>query len=344
MSFTSPIPGPPSDAAMEQLATAASAGLGLGEVLRAVAEESDSRHLARQLRRLATAIDQGQPLESAVTTALPGMPADVRGLLVAAQRTGDLPSTLVQWIDERRAASAFWRDTLITLTYPMLAALAAFGIFLFCSWFVVPTMQRMLSEFGMKLPQNTRAIFWFSDHGATLVCAAVIASLAIAVGIRLIGGAAAWSRTVSSVPVFGDLWHWSGVTEMLRGLRLLLEHRIPLPEALDLTAQSVRDRYVGNTCSQLASRVRDGQSLGVALESSSLPRSIMPLLRAGEQQGSLPESLDLATRLLEARLRSMSQIVATIAPPVIFVLVAVLIGGMYIGLMMPLVSLMQGLS
>ena len=130
---------------------------------------------------------------------------------------------------------------------------------------------------------------------------------------------------------------------MLRVLRLLLENRCPLPEALELTAETVRDRHLGRTCSNLARNVREGQSIVAAAQQTSLPRSILPLLRVGQQQAALPEALDLATRLLESRLRSTSQLVVALAPAVIFIVLAVLVGGMYVGLMVPLFSLMQGL-
>jgi type II secretory pathway component PulF len=166
----------------------------------------------------------------------------------------------------------------------------------------------------------------------------------LAVGIRVLGGRSGWSRVMSAMPIFGDLWHWSSVSEMLRGLRLLLESQIPLPDALRLTADSLRDRYMAVGCARLAQLVSEGQSLSNALESTPVPRSILPLLRSGERQGTLIESIELATELLEVRLKSMSQLVASLAPPLIFLWVVVLIGGTYVSLMMPTVSLIQGLS
>jgi len=338
------LPSNSHDAVVASLADAASLGPSLGNVLRAVAEESDTRALARQLRRLAAAVDQGQPLDEAIAKAAPRMPADIRGLLQASQRTGNLPATLAQWLDNRRAATTHWRDITASLAYPLLASLAAFGIFLLYSWFVAPPLRQMFDSFGLKVNNATRTVFWCSEYGASLAVAVLATCLVLALGIRLIGGAAAWSRTVTAMPVFGDLWHWSSVAEMLRSLRLLLEYRVPLPESLELTAGSIQDRYLAKTCSLLASRVRDGHSLEAAAEQATLPRSILPLLRVGGQQSSLPEALGLATQLLEARLRTTSQLVVGLAPAVIFVLLAVLVGGMYVGLMMPVYVLIQALT
>lgn len=342
--FSSLPPSDPSADAVASLAGAAALGPRLGEALRAVAEESDSRSFARQLRRLAAAVEQGQPLDEAIATATTRMPSDVRGLLQASLRTGNLPAALAQWIDNRRAATTHWRDTLTSLAYPLLASFTALGVFLLYSWFVAAPLSEMIESFGLKFGRATKIALWCCEHGANLAVAVLVICLLLAAGIRLLGGAAAWSRTMTAMPVFGDLWHWSSVAEMLRSLRLLLEYRVPLAEALELTAGGIRDRYLAKTCSRMANQVREGQTLDAAAEESSLPRSIVPLLRVGKQQATLPEALELATQLLEARLRTISQLVIGLAPSVILVVLAVLVGGMFVGLMLPVLTLISGIT
>lgn len=317
-------------------------GSSLADMLRAVAQESDSRRLARQLRQLAAAVQRGESLESALAAAIPKMPRDVRGLLEAARRTNDLPGVVVQWIDNRRAATASWRYLVTALTYPALALLTAFGVLLLFSLFIVPPFKALVTDFGLRIPAVTRAVFWIGDYGVNLTLAVVGTLAVIALGIRLIGGKAGWSRAVTAIPVFGDLWNWSGVAEMLRGLRLLVESEIPLPTALELTSQGIRDPYVGRQCATMAKLVAEGQPLGIAYQSTSLPPSLLPVLRSG-QRADLVGALDLAAQMLENRLRMLSQLVANLVPPLVFIFIAFLIGGMYVGLMRPLVSLMGGL-
>jgi type II secretory pathway component PulF len=199
--------------------------------------------------------------------------------------------------------------------------------------------------FDLKVPMNTRAIFWCSDYGAGLACALLASFLVVALGVRFLGGRRWWSRTINGLPLIGDLWHWSGVVEMLRGLQLLLENRVPLAEALYLAGASLTDAHLGRVCRDLGERMEKGQCLIAALESgASLPESILPLLRAGDQQGRLPEALQLAAQSLEARLRLQSSLIVALAPPLMFVLLASILGGMYVGLFVPLVQLIQGLS
>jgi type II secretory pathway component PulF len=58
----------------------------------------------------------------------------------------------------------------------------------------------------------------------------------------------------------------------------------------------------------------------------------------------LPEALQLAAQALEMRLRLHGSLIVALAPPLLFVLLAVMIGGMYGGLIVPLYQLLRGLS
>src|SRR5262249_53790094 len=148
-----------------------------------------------------------------------------------------------------------------------------------------------------------------------------------------------------NLPLVGRSWHWSGVAEMLRCLGLLVEHRVPLPEALRLTADGISDAYVAAQCRDLANRVAEGRSLTMSLVAlRTLPLSIVPLVRCGEQQDSLALSLRSAAQMLESRLKLQSHVLAQIVPPLVFVFVAVSLAWAVIALYWPMFSLIQGLS
>ena len=75
-----------------------------------------------------------------------------------------------------------------------------------------------------------------------------------------------------------------------------------------------------------------------------MPASITPFVRWGERTGKLPEALRAVTDMLLRRVQMRTLLLRSIAPPVAFILVGLLIGFMVISLFMPLVSLITGLS
>lgn len=332
------------EAVIARAAQIATTGMPLPEGLRAAAAESDSRRVAAGLRKLAAELERGRTLDECMTNTR-NLPPYVAGLIRAAQRTGDIGLTFASWTENRRSSHQYWRAVLAALTYPVLSVGLAVGVFLLFGTMIVPTFQKMFDEFGLKLPAATTYLFRTTNFMMRFLPMFFAAITIIALSVRVIGGRAGWSWFISSTPLIGPVWHWSGVAEMLRGLGLLVQYRVPLPEAVRLTAGGVTDAYVAEQCQKLAVRLDGGTSLTMSLvHMRTLPLSIVPLVRWGEQHDALDDALRSAAELIEGRLRSRTHVLAQIVPPLVFMIVGVSLASAIMALFMPLISLIQGLS
>jgi type II secretory pathway component PulF len=332
-------------AVVERAAALGSAGVPLPTGLRAAAGEADSWRLARALNNVAAELDRGRSLDDLLAASQHRLPPHLAGLMRVAQQSGDFGPMLAAWLENRRAAREHWRTVIAALSYPALAVVFAVTVFLFFSVFIVGTFRHMYDEFGLKLPMMTTHFLWLCDVGMYVIplCAAI--GLGTAVCVRLFGGRAGWSLLMTNLPLVGPNWHWTGVAEMLRCLSLLVERRMALPEALRLTADGIADAYVGSQCRRLADRTEGGTSLTMSLvHLRTLPLSIVPLVRWGEERGLLPECLRSAAEMLEGRLSLRTDALVQILPPIIFMLVGVLVGSGVLAIFLPLISLIQGLS
>lgn len=331
------------EAVIERAAQIATAGMPLPAGLRAAAQEADSASLARGLRLLAAELDRGRAWDELLASSR--VSPHLTGLLRAAQRTGDLGAVLAEWMENRRAARMQWRSIQAALAYPLLTLALAVAVFVLFAGFVVRPFEEIVKELQLLLPFNAAALFYVSRIGPQLLVIVAGLSLVALVVLRLVAGRAGWSWLISCLPLVGPAWHWTGVAEMLRGLGLLLEHRIPLPEALRLTAGGITDAHVGGVCRQLAARVEAGAPLWSAIvDSRSLPLSIVPLVHWGEEHDALPEACRSAAEMLEGRLRLRSGLLIQVLPPFIFVIVGVLVGSLMAMFLSTMVLLIQGLS
>lgn len=332
------------EAVIERAAQVTAAGMPLAAGLRAAAQETDSWRVARALRSIAAELERGRSLEDCLTSS-GRMPPQIAGLIRAARRTGDFSPMLAQWIENRRAAHQHWRGVLAALAYPALAVVLACGVFLLFALLVVPTFSVMFHEFGLRLPSNTVAVLWLCDSGSRVLIGVLAVTAVALVALRVFGGRAAWSNLMTSLPLVGVPWHWTGVAEMLRCLGLLIEHHVPLPEALRLTADGIGDAFVGEQCRRLAALVEKGTSLTMSLiQLRTLPVSIAPLVHWGERHGMLADGLRSAAEMIEGRLHVRSDMLVQIVPPVTIVVVGWLALAMVFALYLPLISLIQGLT
>ena len=340
-----PIAAATAEALIERVAQLGESGAPLVAGLRAAADEADSWRLAGVLRRVAAKVERGQPLDDVIAGATRRLPTHLAGLIRAAQRTGHLGSVLAEWLEIRRSARTHWRSVTAALTYPGITLALAIAIYILVATAVVNPFKTIVEEFGLNIPVNLNVIHWVSTTGLVLFGAMIGIVAILLVVLRLIGGRAAWSWMMTQIPLVGSTWHWTGVAEMLRSLALLVEHQVPLPEALQLTAGGIGDAYVGSLCRDLAGRLEKGTPLFMAMiQQRSLPLSIVPLIRWGQEHDVLPEGLRSAAEMLEGRLRIRSTLIVQIVPPLIFIVVGVLVLSLVFAVLSTMLNLIQGLT
>jgi type II secretory pathway component PulF len=330
---------------VRSVAQLAGADLPLAAGLRAAAGEAAAPRMRRALRYISTAIEQGCSLQQAIASCGPQVPKYLSGFLGAAEKTGKLGIVLAEWVENQWAARIRWRAVVAAMAYPLLTLALAYLLFLFLTVAVAPVFKNIVVEFGLRVPLPTKVFFWLSDVALPLsICAIVVVLLGLGI-VRLFGGSRAISQLIGALPLFGKLWFWSGSAEGLRALGLLVENQIPLPEALALAADGISDANTSQSCRQLGKRTEAGQPLWEALlRTRLLPMFIIPIIRQGEQQGTLDTSLRTAAKMLEDRVQDRSTLVIQILPPLIFFFAAFLVGMFPAAIYLPMISLIQGLS
>ena len=146
------------------------------------------------------------------------------------------------------------------------------------------------------------------------------------------------------LPLIGRVWRATSLAEFCHLLALLLESRLPLPEALRLTGEGVQDSDVDASCRLMANQVESGRSLSQAMEKARLfPVGLPRLVRWAENQESLPEVLHMAGAMFESRGRSYSTFVGTVLNVICVLLVFQMV--LFVpALFLPLITLISRLS
>lgn len=327
--------------------------LPLVEGLRAAADEATSSRVAKALRQIAAEVEQGFALESVMGQRGKFLPPHVRGLVAAAARTQRMGLALDDLVEHHRATREVWRSVVGAIAYPMIVLAMTLFVLAFLPIFIIPQFKRMFEEFELELPAITRAvigvsdaILWLGEGPGLWIAATVgIAFIALMVFTSYGIGTPGTHRFTTTMPLIGPIWQWSGTAAFSRLLATMLECGIPLPEALRLSRDGVRDPEIREVAKQFASGVEQGRTLAELLtESNRLPASITPFVHWGERTGKLPEALRAVTDMLLQRVQMRTLLLRSIAPPVVFILVGLLIGFMVISLFLPLFSLIQGLT
>ena len=324
------------------------AGAPLADGLRAAATESANSSVGGALRR----IDQGVPLDTILEDSKRKLPRHVRGLVAAAARTGQLGLALEQLVDHHRTTRAIWWGVAGSVVYPLSVLGFTVVLLSFLPLYIVPPFKAMFQDFGLELPFMTQmlintsdTLLWVTESGRWALLGSFLFLLVCVLFLATGWGGSPLQRVLSTVPFVGPLWHWSGTSASTRLLSILVSHDVPLPEALRLTAAGVRNAYVRDTCLWLANGIEGGSTLSELLaKSTRLPASLVPLVRSGEKTGELAEALSDVSEMFTSRIRLRAQLLRSVSPCLVFIVVFLIAGFTIVALFLPLVSLIQSLS
>ncbi|HEV2969003.1 MAG TPA: type II secretion system F family protein [Pirellulales bacterium] len=330
-----------------RVAELSSACLPLAPGLRAAAAELPKGRLAATMLRVAAALERGDSLDRALAAENGVLPRYLETLVAAGTRTGKLGRVLEEFVHFRQSIGDIRRSVWTSLAYPaflvfMIAAVACFFFGL-----VVRSMAPMYRDFKQQLPPGLRATIAISDllshhFGGLLLGVAAAVLVIIALGFML--GLRRRRRLLNCIPLFGVLGRFSGLAEMACLVRILLTNEVPLPEALRLAADGIGDADLAAGCRQLAERVESGTLLAGAIDGlRQLSPTLRPIFAWGEGQSALPEAMDAVAQVATRRVRLRADLLKTIIPPTVVLLVAIFIL-MILNLFMPMVSLISSLT
>lgn len=324
------------------------AGMPLDEGLEAFAEEVSQRKLKQAFRQLAKEIRAGGNPLVEQDLSFVRLPKYHQSILVAGIQSHRLGETLYELLEEENWRNEYWRDLWAALSYPLLLATVTLLVVDLLNVFIMPMIQTQFlsiyEDFELDLsfdPEIFRAptISWISFF------------LLGGVGIFLIPAFLTPAQTAllrRSVPVIGKIFWWYESLDLIIKLRLLITQNIPTPIALRLLQDAVASRRYAELVPRWADQMEQGKPLGEVWQvSPDIPASILPLVRWGESNNSLPEALESAERLLKERLAIRRELIRKIGPPVVTILVLAALFWAAVRLVVlvsPLIDLIQALT
>jgi type II secretory pathway component PulF len=158
-------------------------------------------------------------------------------------------------------------------------------------------------------------------------------------------GSAGVRRLVYQIPLLGQVFKQSALAEFAQLLALMIEARIPLPEALRLVGGAVRDPNLSEGASVAAKMIEAGDSFGdlrgVVRE---IPDELLRIPGWGSNDSSLVESLRVSSEVFSSQSEISGRSLAGMVTPATVLVAGGMIGLTVIGLFLPLIKLLNDLS
>jgi type II secretory pathway component PulF len=279
-------------------------------------------------RDLGDRMGQGDRLPEALTRSGYAIPDLYRAIVEAGLRSGRLASALEGMATVSRGYADARRSVGLALLYPLMVVMLAYGLGLAFILFIAPRFALAFQSLGVRpmgflealARSGDTAMYWGPIVPIVLFLLALRwvwsgRSMALDAGpfgswttrIPLVGGMIAGFRNAN----FADL------------LALMIEHQVPLDEAIRLAAEASGDRALRQSAETLSASLRRGErtdSGGVA-GIGTFPPLLTWLLTAGHRQGDLASALRHAATTYRRRAEARADLIRAALPTTLMLVI-----------------------
>jgi type II secretory pathway component PulF len=264
---------------------------------------------------------------------------------VAGLRTGRLAEALEEYVDFQRSHPDLGRRMTVALAYPLVLLAVLTFLAVLGNWWIVKGFMAMYRDFGVKLPDMTIFVFFAAGPIAWTLIILLGASLTATIFLAW-GAHGGWLRpVVYRMPMIGPLLRYADMSQFARLMGLLLGQEVPLPDALRLSADGLRDPGLARGCRAMADDVERGRPLDESMAARPrFPASMIPLVQWGQRTPALAEAFRSVAEMFEGRVRVDDSLLEAVLPPIILMVVTIIVGFCATALFLPLICLIECLS
>ncbi len=325
------------------LSAAADKGNPLHEAPRAIAQERTDEIGLRTVR-LADLLESGTPLPEALRRAQTALPVD--GVIAArfGTETGNVGPAIAHIAKRDHELDLLVRAVFEKMFYLGFVIAIMCLLLTFTLLKIVPVFTRMFAEFALDLPAPTLLVVTVGEIGVRY--SLVLVPLMLLFGALLVNALLFYVGWLPrDYPVVNRLTARYDAALVMRTLSLATAQQRPVAGAIWMLSRLYPKRSVRGRLLEAGQRINDGQDWCDSLYRAGVIRGadaavLKAAVRAGNVQWALDEMADSSVRRWTYRLRLWTNVLF----PLIVLLLGIIVMFVVVGLFLPLISLIQGLS
>jgi type II secretory pathway component PulF len=333
----------------DEIAALVRAGVPLDRGLAAVGQELPGR-LGRFARKLSEQLARGESLTAALADPHSKLPPLYRAVVEAGIAAGRLPAALESLAGSLRRLVQTRRGVVLSLIYPVILFLVAWSLFAMSASLAAPAVYNSFHD--LHFPGG-ESFHWMARLGAS---ARIWGPLGPAL-LLLLGGLW-WLGSKAAAVAQGERATWAfgwlpGMSRMLslsrtavfvEVLKLLVENRLPLDQAVTLAAAAAGDAALIDAAQQYAAAIRRGEPVP-ASGLRGLPPLLNWLIAGGQRNDTLLPALRHAADDYLRRAQYQAELARIMLPVFVTCVLGALIVAAYgLGILTPYTMLLRSLA
>jgi type IV pilus assembly protein PilC len=328
-----------------QIATMLSSGVPLVTALQLIARGHEKAKMRELLNIILTDVESGIPFSEALKPHRRYFDDLYVDLVAAGEHSGALDVVFDRIAIYKEKAEQLKSKIKKAMFYPAAVTTVAIGVTVLLLLFVVPQFESIFAGFGAELPAFTQLIVnasrWLQSSWYYFVIGIV---LFIFFFIKAHRNSQKFRDQVDTnvlrIPILGNILHKAAMARFARTLATTFTAGVPLIEGLESAAGASGNAVYRIALLKIRQEVMSGMQLNVAMRTASLfPDMLVQMVQIGEEAGSLDNMLNKVANIFEMQVDDAVDGLSTLIEPIMMVVIGTLVGGLIIGMYLPIFQL-----
>ena len=328
-----------------QMATMMKSGVPIVGALEIIGEGHKNARMKKMVGDIRADIEGGSSLYEAIGKHPVQFDELYRNLIRAGEGAGVLETVLETIANYKENIETLKGKIKKALFYPtMVVAVALIVSSILLIW-VVPQFEDVFRGFGAELPAFTQMIV-----AASRFMVSWWWLMLLIVGGSIAGFIFAYKRSPSmqhgmdklilKVPVIGQIMHNSSIARFARTTAVTFKAGVPLVEALGIVAGATGNSVYEKAVLRMRDDVSVGYPVNMAMKQVNLfPHMVIQMTAIGEEAGALDSMLFKVAEYYEQEVNNAVDALSSLLEPLIMVFIGTIVGGMVIGMYLPIFKL-----
>ncbi|WP_449468464.1 type II secretion system F family protein [Stenotrophomonas humi] len=328
-----------------QMATMMRSGVPIVTSLEIIGSGHKNPRMAKMIGQIRTDLEGGSSLYEAISKHPVQFDELYRNLVRAGEGAGVLETVLETIANYQENLESLKGKIKKALFYPAMTIAVALLVSAILLIWVVPQFEEVFKGFGADLPFFTQMIVAASRFMVGWWWAILLAIVGAITGFIF-----AYKRSPSmqhtmdklalKAPIIGQILHNSAIARFARTTAVTFKAGVPLVEALSIVAGATGSSVYEEAVLHMRDDVAVGYPVNMAMKQVGLfPHMVVQMTAIGEEAGALDTMLFKVAEYFEQEVNNAVDALSSLIEPLIMVFIGVVVGGMVVGMYLPIFKL-----
>ncbi|HEY0980275.1 MAG TPA: type II secretion system F family protein [Candidatus Paceibacterota bacterium] len=314
-----------------------------------LAENTESKLLARKLNQIVADLQAGSSIAGALSKHKDVFSDFYVNMVKAGEESGKLTQVFTFLADYLDRQYALTSKTKHALVYPAFVIGIFITVMVLMFTVVVPKLSAIITESGQEIPFYTKIVMQTSDlmvnYGIFMLIAFIVFVGYVVHLTRTKKGKELLDSVKLDIPILGNLYKKLYLARIADNMDTMLSSGIPIVRAIEITANVVDNRVYQAIMLDAMEAVKAGKSLSQSMEMHKEIPKIMPqIIRVGEETGALGSILKMLAKFYNREVDEAVDTLVGLIEPFMIISLGLGVGLLLVSILVPIYNIAGGIS